>query len=46
MYIEKIATAIEVDTGAPLPDLRQAFEQAKARVGRVNTPEQILVRQA
>jgi len=46
MYIEKIATAIEVDAGEPLPDLRQAFEQAKARVGRVNTPEQMLVRQA
>jgi putative transcriptional regulator len=46
MNIEKIAKAIEADAGEPLPDLRQAFEQAKARIGRVNTPEQMLVRQA
>ncbi|WP_231394432.1 hypothetical protein [Pseudacidovorax intermedius] len=29
-----------------LPDLRQALEEAKEGVGRVTTPEQILVRQA
>nr|MBF0684462.1 type II toxin-antitoxin system MqsA family antitoxin [Pseudomonas sp.] len=29
-----------------LPDLRQALSEAKAGVGRVTTPEQILVRQA
>jgi putative transcriptional regulator len=44
--IEKIAKAIEADAGEPLPDLRQALEEAKARVGRVTTPEQMLVRQA
>lgn len=46
MDIEKIAKAIEADAGEPLPDLRQALEEAKARVGRVTTPEQMLVRQA
>jgi putative transcriptional regulator len=46
MNIEKIAKAIEADAGEPLPDLRQALEEAKARVGRVTTPEQMLVRQA
>ena len=29
-----------------MPDLRQALEESKARVGRVTTPEQILLRQA
>ena len=46
MDIEKIAKAIEADAGESLPDLRQALEEAKARVGRVTTPEQMLVRQA
>ena len=46
MNIEKITKAIEADAGEPLPDLRQALEEAKARVGRVTTPEQMLVRQA
>ena len=46
MNIEKIANAIEADAGESLPDLRQALEEAKARVGRVTTPEQMLVRQA
>ena len=44
--IEKAAKAIELDAGMPLPNLRQALEEAKASVGRVTTPEQILVRQA
>ena len=44
--IEKAAKAIERDAGMPLPDLRQALEEAKASVGQVTTPEQILVRQA
>jgi len=44
--IEKIAKAIEADAGEPLPNLRQALSEAKARVGRVTTPEQMLVRQA
>ncbi len=46
MDIEKIAKAIEADAGESLPDLRQALQEAKARVGRVTTPEQVLVRQA
>ena len=44
--IEKIAQAIEADSGEALPDLRQALAEAQARLGRVTTPEQILVRQA
>jgi putative transcriptional regulator len=44
--IEKVAAAIEVDAGEPLSDLRQALAEAKAGLGRVTTPEQILVRQA
>jgi putative transcriptional regulator len=44
--IEKAAKAIELDAGMPLPDLRKALADAKASVGRVTTPEQILVRQA
>ena len=46
MNIEKIAKAIETDAGEPLPDLRQALDDAKARVARVTSPEQMLVRQA
>jgi putative transcriptional regulator len=44
--IEAVARAIEADAGEVLPDLRQALTEAKEGVGRVNTPEQILVRQA
>lgn len=44
--IEKVAAAIEADAGESLPDLRQALAEAKAGLGRVTTPEQILVRQA
>jgi len=45
--VEKVAAAIEADAGEALPDLRQALAEAKAGlVGRVTTPEQILVRQA
>ena len=44
--VDKVAAAIETDAGEALPDLRQALAQAKAGVGRVTTPEQILVRQA
>jgi putative transcriptional regulator len=44
--IEKAAKAIELDAGIALPDLRQALKEAKAGMGRVTTPEQILVRQA
>ncbi len=42
--VEKVATAI--DAGEALPDLRQALAETKAGIGRVTTPEQILVRQA
>ena len=44
--IERVAKAIEADAGEALPDLRQALAEAKAELGRVNTAEQILVRQA
>lgn len=46
MDVNKIAKAIEADAGETLPDLRQALKEAKAREGRVTTPEQLLVRQA
>lgn len=32
--VEKIARAIEADAGEPLPDLRQALEEARAQVHR------------
>lgn len=44
--VEKVAAAIEADAGEALPDLRQALAEAKAGLGRVTTPEQIIVRQA
>jgi len=45
--VEAIASAIEADAGQPLPDIRQALSEAKAGVvGRITTPEQILMRQA
>lgn len=44
--VEKVAKAIEADAGESLPELRQALAEAKSGVGRVTTPEQILVRQA
>lgn len=44
--IDKVAAAIEADAGEALLDLRQALAEAKAGLGRVTTPEQILVRQA
>ena len=44
--IEKAVKAIELDAGMPLPDLQQALQEAQAGMGRVTTPEQILVRQA
>jgi putative transcriptional regulator len=46
MDIERVAKAIEADAGEALPDLRTALEEAKAGLGRVTTPEQILVRAA
>lgn len=44
--IDAVARAIEADAGEVLPDLRQALKEAKEGLGRVTTPEQILVRQA
>lgn len=44
--VDKVASAIEDDAGESLPDLRQALAEAKAGIGRITTPEQILVRQA
>ena len=44
--IEAVAKAIEADAGEALPDLREALREAKEGLGRVTTPEQILVRQA
>lgn len=46
MDIEKIARAIEQDAGMELSDVRQALAEAKAGVGRVTTPEQMLLRAA
>jgi putative transcriptional regulator len=42
--IDKVARAIEADAGELIPDLRQALAEANAEIGRVTTPEQILVR--
>jgi putative transcriptional regulator len=44
--IDKVAAAIEADAGETLSDLRQALAEAKAGLGRVTTPEQVLLRQA
>ncbi len=44
--IEKVAKAIEIDAKEILPDLRQALAEANAGLGRVTSPNQLLVRQA
>ena len=45
--IEAVARAIEADAGETLPDIRTALAEVKAgNVGRITTPEQILLRQA
>ena len=47
MDIEAVTKAIELDAGEALPDLQQALKEAQmGMIGRVTTPEQILVRQA
>jgi putative transcriptional regulator len=46
MNVEKLAKAIELDAGMPLPDLRQALNEAKVGLGSVTKAEQILVRHA
>lgn len=43
--IEKVAVAIEADSGEDLPGLREALEQAKrSEFAVVHTPEQIMAR--
>jgi putative transcriptional regulator len=45
--IEAEARAIEADAGESLPDIRTALAEVKSgNVGRVTTPEQMLLRQA
>jgi len=45
--VQAIAKAFEAHEGEPLPELREALEQAKrGKVARVTTPEQMLIRQA
>ena len=45
--IEAVAHAIEADAGEALPDIRTALAEVQAgNVGRITTPEQILLRQA
>jgi putative transcriptional regulator len=45
--IEAVVRAIEADAGETLPDIRTALAEVKAgNVGRITTPEQILLRQA
>lgn len=44
--IEAVAKAIEDDAGEPIPNIRQALSEAKEGLGRITTPEQMLVRQA
>jgi putative transcriptional regulator len=47
MDIEAVAKVIEADAGEELPDLRQSLKEARERaVGRVTTPQQMLVRRA
>ncbi len=45
MDIEKVAAAIEADSGDLLPDLRRALAEANASLGGVTGPEQVLCRQ-
>lgn len=43
--IEAVARAIEADAGQPLPDLRQALDEAKSgKVGAVHNPRQMVER--
>lgn len=45
MDIEKIAQAIEADAGMSLDDLRQGLAEMQNGIGRIHTPEQMLIRQ-
>ena len=44
--VEQVAKAIEDDMGEELLDIRQALAEAQQGLGRVTTPEQMLVRLA
>lgn len=45
--LEAVARAIEADAGEALPDIRTALAEVKTgNIGRITTPEQILLRQA
>lgn len=46
MDVEKIAKAIELDSGKALPELRQALTEAASGIGRITTPAQVLLRAA
>ena len=44
--IEKIAQAIEADAGMALDDIRQGLAEMQIGLGRITTPEQILIHTA
>jgi len=45
MDIEKIAKAIEIDAGEPLPDLRESLqEMSDGQAASVHTPEHLMLR--
>ena len=44
MNIEKIAAAIEKDTGIPIEGLREGLKEATEGIGRITTAEQNLIR--
>ena len=45
--IQTVARAIEADAGEALPDIRTALAEGKAgNIGRIITPEQLLLRRA
>ena len=44
MDIEKIVKAIETDSGMSIDGLRDGLAEMNAGIGRINTPEQILLR--
>ncbi|MDR2188610.1 MAG: helix-turn-helix domain-containing protein [Azonexus sp.] len=45
--VEAVAAACEADEGCPIPGLRESLGQLKrGEIGRVTTPEQILLREA
>jgi len=45
MDIEKVAKAIEMDAGEPLPELRESLqEMVEGKAATVHTPEQLMLR--